>query len=125
MEAVDNQMPVMVQTWWFCMLACVGTITVIIVSTPLFIVVAVPACTVYVFVMVYFIATTRQLKRLEAVTKSPVYAYFQETVQVCTVHTCARTHRVPHQFAPIRVSSCSSTNHKRDSIVTCRVCIRT
>lgn len=42
MEAVDDDLPRLVQLWWFCALGVVGTLTVIVFSTPWFGVCVVP-----------------------------------------------------------------------------------
>lgn len=53
---------------------------VISISTPIFLACIVPIAIVYYFVHVFFIATSRQLKRIESVTRSPVYSHFGETI---------------------------------------------
>ncbi|XP_037350168.1 ATP-binding cassette sub-family C member 3 [Talpa occidentalis] len=57
-----------------------STIVVIVVTTPLFAVVIVPLAAVYIFVQCFYVATSRQLKRLESVSRSPIYSHFSETV---------------------------------------------
>ncbi|KAH9935900.1 metal resistance protein YCF1 [Epithele typhae] len=62
-------------------LAVTGTIVIVIgYSFPLFLI-SVPALTwFYMRVMVYYLSTSRELKRLDAVSRSPIFAWFSESL---------------------------------------------
>lgn len=53
---------------------------VIAISTPLFLILIVPLGFVYFSYQKYYLRTSRELKRLDSVTKSPIFAHFQETL---------------------------------------------
>ncbi|KAK3825331.1 MAG: ATP-binding cassette transporter 1 [Benniella sp.] len=55
-------------------------ITLISFSTPMIILVIIPLAIIYVFMQQYFLATSRELRRLDSVSRSPVFAHFQETI---------------------------------------------
>ncbi|VEU22974.1 DEKNAAC104040 [Brettanomyces naardenensis] len=56
------------------------TILVILISTWQFIFFVVPLSFVYKYFQNYYIATSRELRRLDSITISPVFAHFQETL---------------------------------------------
>lgn len=56
------------------------TLIVISASAPAFVTVIIPLAIVYFWIQRYYLRTSRELKRLDSVTKSPVYAHFQETL---------------------------------------------
>ncbi|GAA5821197.1 hypothetical protein JCM3770_005247 [Rhodotorula araucariae] len=58
----------------------IGMFAVISSSAPAFLVVLVPVLFVYKRMQTYYLATSRELKRLDATTKSPIFASFQETL---------------------------------------------
>lgn len=56
------------------------TIIVICVTTWQFIFLILPMIVLYVYYQQYYLRTSRELRRLDSVTKSPVYAHFQESL---------------------------------------------
>ncbi|KAI0024968.1 P-loop containing nucleoside triphosphate hydrolase protein [Xylariomycetidae sp. FL0641] len=56
------------------------TLVVISVSTPAFIALIIPLMAVYYWVQRYYLRTSRELKRLDSVSRSPIYAHFQESL---------------------------------------------
>lgn len=79
-QAVDQAIPMIIEFLFMMGLGVVSTITVICISTPWFMTVIVPIAIIYYFVQRFYIATSRQLKRLESVTRSPIYSHFNETL---------------------------------------------
>ncbi|KAI1393759.1 P-loop containing nucleoside triphosphate hydrolase protein [Hypoxylon trugodes] len=56
------------------------TLIVISVSTPVFIALIIPLSAVYYWVQRYYLRTSRELKRLDSISRSPIYAHFQESL---------------------------------------------
>ncbi|KIV91179.1 hypothetical protein, variant [Exophiala mesophila] len=56
------------------------TIGVIAASTPAFLILAIPLGIVYIVYQKYYLRTSRELKRLDSVSRSPIYAHFQESL---------------------------------------------
>ncbi|SCU87103.1 LAFA_0E04720g1_1 [Lachancea sp. 'fantastica'] len=56
------------------------TILVICYSTWQFIFVIAPMSVLYVYYQQYYLRTSRELRRLDSVTRSPIYAHFQESL---------------------------------------------
>ncbi|KDE07748.1 hypothetical protein MVLG_02020 [Microbotryum lychnidis-dioicae p1A1 Lamole] len=58
----------------------IGMVAVISTAAPAFLFILVPIGFIYKRVQTYYLATSRELKRLDATTKSPIFASFQETL---------------------------------------------
>ncbi|KAF9993545.1 hypothetical protein BGZ80_005031 [Entomortierella chlamydospora] len=57
-----------------------SVLVVVTMSTPSFIFVIFPFSFVYLWLQRYFLATSREIRRLDSVSRSPVFAHFQETL---------------------------------------------
>ncbi|EGT53593.1 hypothetical protein CAEBREN_25075 [Caenorhabditis brenneri] len=55
-------------------------LVLISISTPIFLVCAAPIILVYYFVMIFYIPTSRQLKRLESANRSPILSTIAESI---------------------------------------------
>lgn len=58
----------------------IGTMVVIALGAPIVLLVFIPLGFVYRIVMRYYLATSRELKRLDAVSRSPIFSFFGETL---------------------------------------------
>ncbi|XP_062546105.1 multidrug resistance-associated protein 1 isoform X8 [Armigeres subalbatus] len=80
-DTVDNVLPQLMRSFLTMFLSVVATLVVISISTPIFAAVIVPIGILYYAVQRFYVATSRQLKRLESVSRSPIYSHFGESIQ--------------------------------------------
>lgn len=67
---------------------------VICVSTPVFIVLILPLGGLYLWIQKYYLRTSRELKRLDSISRSPIYAHFQESLSgISTIRAYRQTKR--------------------------------
>jgi ATP-binding cassette, subfamily C (CFTR/MRP), member 1 len=79
-DMVDNTLPMTIRMWIMMLFNVLAVFAVITYSTPFFAVVIVPLGIIYYFIQKFYVATSRQLKRLESVTRSPIYSHFGESI---------------------------------------------
>jgi ABC-type multidrug transport system fused ATPase/permease subunit len=72
------------------------TLILIAASTPVFVALIVPLGVVYLYIQRYYLRTSRELKRLDSISRSPIYAHFQETLGGITT---IRAYRQQKRFA--------------------------
>uniref|UniRef100_A0AAQ4Q2F0 ATP-binding cassette, sub-family C (CFTR/MRP), member 2 n=1 Tax=Gasterosteus aculeatus aculeatus TaxID=481459 RepID=A0AAQ4Q2F0_GASAC len=82
---VDEAIPQSFRSWLLCLLGVLGTLFVICLATPFFTIVIIPLTVLYYFVQRFYVATSRQLRRLDSVSRSPIYSHFSETVSGLSV----------------------------------------
>ncbi|XP_030721180.2 ATP-binding cassette sub-family C member 2 [Globicephala melas] len=84
-STVDDTLPMSLRSWILCFLGIISTLVMICLATPVFIIVIIPLGIIYVSVQIFYVATSRQLRRLDSVTRSPIYSHFSETVSGLSV----------------------------------------
>ncbi|KAI6200965.1 hypothetical protein M3Y96_00790800 [Aphelenchoides besseyi] len=84
MEIVDLRLSSSMRFLIVCICNVLSTFVVISTATPLFILIFIPLTVLYVYILTYFIPTSRQLSRLSSVSISPLYSSFSETLQGIT-----------------------------------------
>ena len=80
---------------FFSCLAAVGGVIVIIgMGAPVVLLGAVPLGMVYRSIMRYYLATSRELKRLDATSRAPIFSWFGETLNgLSTIRAYAQQER--------------------------------
>ncbi|KAL3972078.1 ATP-binding cassette, subfamily C (CFTR/MRP), member 2 [Sarotherodon galilaeus] len=81
----NEAIPASLRFCLLCLMSVLGTIFVICLATPFFAIVIIPLALIYFFVQRFYIATSRQLRRLDSVSRSPIYSHFGETVSGLSV----------------------------------------
>ncbi|GFO06113.1 canalicular multispecific organic anion transporter 1 [Plakobranchus ocellatus] len=79
-DTVDSALPATIRSFYQCIFRVTGTIITIAYSTPIFLIVVLPLGLLYWFIQRFYIPTSRQLRRIESTTRSPIYVHFSETV---------------------------------------------
>ncbi|XP_018359852.1 PREDICTED: multidrug resistance-associated protein 1 isoform X1 [Trachymyrmex cornetzi] len=94
-DVLDTSLPPQISDTIYCLFEVIATLFVISYSTPIFIVVILPIGAIYYFIQRFYVATSRQLKRLESVSRSPIYSHFSESVTGAQI---IRAYGVQEQF---------------------------
>jgi len=58
----------------------IGTLLVICIANPVFVAVVIPIMILYYMVQKFYVTTARQVKRLESITRSPIYSHFSASI---------------------------------------------
>ncbi|KAK5677390.1 ATP-binding cassette glutathione S-conjugate transporter ycf1 [Elasticomyces elasticus] len=70
------------------------TLVVISIATPAFIALILPLGALYLWIQKYYLRTSRELKRLDSISRSPIYAHFQESLSgISTIRAYRQTKR--------------------------------
>jgi ATP-binding cassette subfamily C (CFTR/MRP) protein 1 len=79
-DVVDNSIPMTMRPVINQTFYVLGTLAAIIFAMPMFIVVVIPVAVMYYLLQKFFVTTARQLKRMEAISRSPIFTHFGETI---------------------------------------------
>lgn len=80
MNRIDTMMARVFAQFFSNSLSVTMTLIIIIYNTPPFALLIAPLGFMYIYYQRYYLRTSRELKRLESVSKSPIYTHFQETL---------------------------------------------
>ncbi|XP_024120755.1 canalicular multispecific organic anion transporter 2 isoform X3 [Oryzias melastigma] len=80
MDAIDSLIPDNIDIWMRTFWYTLNVLLICSALTPVFLIVVAPLMLFYWWVQRFYVATSRQLKRLESVSRSPIYSHFSETV---------------------------------------------
>lgn len=79
-EGIDQELGPVMEGAVVMLISCISTIVVITLITPAFIVFAVVILILYTRVGTYYLNLSRDLKRYESITRSPIHQHFTETL---------------------------------------------
>lgn len=80
MNKVDNNLPLVVRSFSTILSRVVTTLVMVMAATPVVASFVVPIMLVYFVIQRIFVATSRQIMRLESVSKAPIYSHFSESI---------------------------------------------
>jgi ATP-binding cassette subfamily C (CFTR/MRP) protein 10 len=83
--SIDDSLPFIANILLATLVGILGTLVVLCYSTPLIIVVYLPIGALYYWVQKYYRQTSRELKRLDSISRSPIYAHFSESINGVSV----------------------------------------
>ncbi|KAJ3398512.1 hypothetical protein HDV05_002445, partial [Chytridiales sp. JEL 0842] len=84
-NVVDEVLPRVFQGYFRTLFSVLSVLVVNSIGSWVFVIFVVPLGILYMYFQKYYISTSRELKRLESTSRSPIYAHFQETL--CGVST--------------------------------------
>ncbi|KAH9523860.1 Multidrug resistance-associated protein 1 [Bulinus truncatus] len=84
-EVVDNFLPIICRDFIGTFGTNVITIIIIMIETPTFGAVLVPIILLFIFILRFFVPTSRQLRRMEHIKRSPIYMHFSESVSGASI----------------------------------------
>ncbi|XP_070453690.1 multidrug resistance-associated protein 1-like isoform X1 [Equus przewalskii] len=98
MFIIDMRFHYYLRTWVNCTLDVIGTVLVIVGALPLFILGVIPLVFLYFAIQRYYVASSRQIRRLAGASRSPIISHFSETLLgVSTIRAFAHEQRFIQQ----------------------------
>ncbi|KAK0531407.1 hypothetical protein OC834_002953 [Tilletia horrida] len=79
-NVIDETLPRVIHSAIRTGVVVLGVIIVITYSVPAFIFAIVPLGIAYWYILQYYLSTSRELKRLDSISKSPIFQFFNETL---------------------------------------------
>lgn len=79
-STIDEVLPRSFSGYSRTLFQVISVLVVVTMSTPSFIIIILPFSFVYLWLQRYFLSTSREIRRLDSVSRSPVFAHFQETL---------------------------------------------
>uniref|UniRef100_A0A5S6Q235 ABC-type glutathione-S-conjugate transporter n=1 Tax=Trichuris muris TaxID=70415 RepID=A0A5S6Q235_TRIMR len=83
-DMVDNMLPNNIRGLMNTFSQVATALVIIMINMSVFGVIVIPLAVLYWLLQRFYVATSRQLQRMEAVSRSPIYSLFQEVVQGIT-----------------------------------------
>jgi len=80
-DSLDGTLFTAIQGFINNMASTITTLCFMLYTAPIFSIPLIPLIIFYLFVQNYYISTSREIKRIESLTRSPVFANFTETLQ--------------------------------------------
>ncbi|KAF9115491.1 Multidrug resistance-associated protein 1 [Mortierella sp. AM989] len=87
-DAIDSQIPDSLPGLLSFIFTTLSIILVVGYSTPLFLIAVPPLAIVFIIIQSYYVKTSGQLKRLQSVSKSPLYQHFSESLAGVSTIRC-------------------------------------
>ncbi|XP_035948562.2 multidrug resistance-associated protein 1-like isoform X1 [Halichoerus grypus] len=98
MFIIDIRFHYYLRTWVNCTLDVIGTVLVIGGALPLFILGVIPLVFLYFTIQRYYVASSRQIRRLTGASRSPIISHFSETLSgVSTIRAFGHEQRFIQQ----------------------------
>ncbi|GFO48336.1 multidrug resistance-associated protein 1 [Plakobranchus ocellatus] len=79
-EIIDNILPIICRDFLNTFGSNCITMLVILIQTPVFGAVLIPVIALFILILRFYVPTSRQLRRIEHITRSPIYTHFSESV---------------------------------------------
>ncbi|XP_077481257.1 ATP-binding cassette sub-family C member 3 isoform X4 [Stigmatopora argus] len=79
-DSIDSQIPHQIDIWMRTFWYTLNVLLICSALTSIFLIVIAPLMVFYWWVQRFYVATSRQLKRLESISRSPIYSHFSETI---------------------------------------------
>eukprot|EP00164_Ancoracysta_twista_P003660 GFYU01004901.1.p1 GENE.GFYU01004901.1~~GFYU01004901.1.p1 ORF type:complete len:1550 (+),score=481.01 GFYU01004901.1:223-4872(+) len=78
--SIDERLPSVMNTYVSTVVQVVATVITITSVTPLAMVAFLPLGFLYAWITQYYVSSSRELQRLDSISRSPIYAHFGETI---------------------------------------------
>lgn len=106
-ESVDQELTPFAEAAFACLVSCASTLVLITLITPGFLFFAVIIAYLYYLVGSFYITLSRELKRYDSITKSPIHQHFSESlVGVSTI----RAYGVETKFMKQNLTAIDNNN---------------
>ena len=100
MYSIDENIPFQGNIFLAQAFLLLGSLTIIALTSPLFLLLVPPLAVLYLYMQRQYRSTSRELRRLDSVTRSPIYSSFSETLTgIYTIRAFGATERFLSSFS--------------------------